>query len=109
MRSKGKLIVIDHVPADVCTVCGDVLLSPETVRHIEGILKKTGKPVLRGGFRYSSPRLRPAIAKDLLETYARQLEQYEAWVKQAGFAGYERELGDAIPGDVSENFTLLAK
>ena len=44
VRSKGKLIVIDHVPADVCTVCGDVLLSPETVRHIESILKKTGKP-----------------------------------------------------------------
>lgn len=31
----NRIIVIDHVPAEVCTVCGDVLFTPETVRQIE--------------------------------------------------------------------------
>lgn len=31
----NRIIVIDHVPAEVCTVCGDVLFTPETVRRIE--------------------------------------------------------------------------
>lgn len=38
VRSKGNVIVIDHVPAEVCNVCGDVLFTPETVRRIEQIL-----------------------------------------------------------------------
>jgi YgiT-type zinc finger domain-containing protein len=38
VRHKGEVIVIDHVPAEVCTVCGDVLLRPDTVRRIEEIL-----------------------------------------------------------------------
>jgi hypothetical protein len=32
-------MVIDHVPAEVCSVCGDVLLTPETVRRIEALLQ----------------------------------------------------------------------
>ena len=31
----GEVMVIDHVPAEVCNVCCGVLLTPETVRHIE--------------------------------------------------------------------------
>jgi len=38
VRHQGRVIVIDHVPADVCDVCGDVLLAPETVRNIEQLL-----------------------------------------------------------------------
>ena len=38
VRYRGEVIVIDHVPAEVCTVCGDVLLRPDTVRRIEEIL-----------------------------------------------------------------------
>ncbi len=45
VRYKGKITVIDHVPAEVCSICGDVLFKPETVRHIEGVLKKAYKPV----------------------------------------------------------------
>jgi hypothetical protein len=30
--------------ADVCQVCGDVLLKPETVRHIEELLRKETPP-----------------------------------------------------------------
>lgn len=45
VRYKGQVIVIDHVPAEVCTVCGDVLLSPKTVRQIEELLRKREQPV----------------------------------------------------------------
>ncbi len=44
VRYKGQVIVIDHVPAEVCSVCGDVLLTPETVRHIEELLKTAARP-----------------------------------------------------------------
>ncbi len=39
VRHQGEVIVIDHVPAEVCTVCGDVLLKPDTVRRIEALLR----------------------------------------------------------------------
>lgn len=44
VRRRGKVIVIDHVPAEVCAVCGDVLLAPETVRHIEKLLESPQAP-----------------------------------------------------------------
>ncbi len=44
VRYQGQIKVIDHVPADVCTLCGDILLKPETVRHIEKLLKAKAKP-----------------------------------------------------------------
>jgi len=28
VRHNGQVIVIDHVPAEVCRICGDVLLKP---------------------------------------------------------------------------------
>jgi YgiT-type zinc finger domain-containing protein len=40
-----EVIVIDHVPAEVCDVCADVLLTPETVRRIEALLAATPPPV----------------------------------------------------------------
>lgn len=40
----GQVIVIDHVPAEVCTVCGDVRLKPETVRRIESLLQTATRP-----------------------------------------------------------------
>jgi hypothetical protein len=36
--------VIDHGPAEVCGVCGDVLLSPETVRRLEALLETPAPP-----------------------------------------------------------------
>ena len=36
--------MIDHVPAEVCDVCGDVLFSPQTIKHVEGILRSMRKP-----------------------------------------------------------------
>jgi len=45
VRYQGQVIVIDHVPAEVCIVCGDVLLKPETVRGIETLLRTATRPV----------------------------------------------------------------
>ncbi len=44
VRHQGQVIVIDHVPAEVCPVCGDVLLNPETVRRIEVLLQTAPHP-----------------------------------------------------------------
>ena len=45
VRHRGQVVVIDHVPAEVCSVCGDVLLKPETVRRIEKLLTAATHPV----------------------------------------------------------------
>ena len=39
LKYQGQVRVIDHVPAEVCSVCEDVLLKPETIRHIEQLLQ----------------------------------------------------------------------
>ncbi len=44
VRYHGEVVVIDHVPAEVCAVCGDVLLRPDTIRHIEEILRSASRP-----------------------------------------------------------------
>ena len=44
VRYHGQVIVIDHVPAEVCSVCGDVLFKPETVRRIEELLRAEAHP-----------------------------------------------------------------
>lgn len=45
VRHQGRVIVIDHVPVEVCSVCRDVLLKPETVRRIETLLRTAARPV----------------------------------------------------------------
>jgi YgiT-type zinc finger domain-containing protein len=47
VRHHGQVVVIDHVPAEVCPVCGDVLLKPETVRRIEALLRTEPFPAKR--------------------------------------------------------------
>ena len=44
VRENDQVTVINHVPAEVCRACGDVLLSPETVRHIEELLRTKPSP-----------------------------------------------------------------
>jgi YgiT-type zinc finger domain-containing protein len=44
VKYKDEVIVIDGVPAEVCSICGDVLLKPETVRRIEQLLQSQEKP-----------------------------------------------------------------
>ena len=43
-RHQGQVIVIDHVPTEVCSECGDVLLRPETIRRLEELLTTTAQP-----------------------------------------------------------------
>jgi len=38
------VIVFDHVPAEVCPVCGDVLFRTEIVRRIEALLDGAVRP-----------------------------------------------------------------
>ena len=47
VQREGQVIVIDHVPADVCAVCGDTLLHPDTVRRIETLLNQKHRPASR--------------------------------------------------------------
>ena len=43
-RHAGEVVVVDGVPAEVCRVCGDVLLRIGTVRRIEEILDAAAVP-----------------------------------------------------------------
>jgi YgiT-type zinc finger domain-containing protein len=47
VRWRGDIVVIDHVPAEVCSVCGDTLLDPQTVRQIERMLSDLAAPTRR--------------------------------------------------------------
>ena len=44
VRHDEQIIVIDRVPAEVCSVCGDVLMEPGTVRRIEALLQQRRQP-----------------------------------------------------------------
>ena len=44
LRYQGEVIVIDHVPAEVCSVCGDILLHPQTIHRIESLLHNLNSP-----------------------------------------------------------------
>jgi len=44
IKHKGKVLVFENVPADVCDVCSDTLLSPETIRGIEQIMHRGSRP-----------------------------------------------------------------
>lgn len=46
VRHDGQIIVIDHVPADICSVCGDALLEPDTVRRIGSLIDEKRKPAM---------------------------------------------------------------
>lgn len=43
---EGKLVAVEHVPADVCGRCGEEYFDPDTVNRIQQVIY-TGKPVGR--------------------------------------------------------------
>lgn len=43
-QHEGHVIVIAHVPAAVCSVCGDTLFKLQTVQRIEELLRKRRRP-----------------------------------------------------------------
>lgn len=44
VNQNGEIFVFEHVPAEVCSVCGDTLFKPETVRHIEELIQNRRQP-----------------------------------------------------------------
>jgi YgiT-type zinc finger domain-containing protein len=45
IEHQGKLYVIENVPARVCRETGEQFFAPETVEHIQAIVKGRGRPV----------------------------------------------------------------
>jgi len=45
LRHKGKLVIIDGVPAQVCRQCGERLVSGRTSRDIDAVLESSVPPV----------------------------------------------------------------
>ena len=45
IEHQGKLYVIENVPARVCRETGEEFFAPETVEHIQSIVKGHGRPV----------------------------------------------------------------
>ena len=45
VRQGDRIIVVEHIPAEVCDVCGDVLFTPETIEHLEALRQTTAPPV----------------------------------------------------------------
>ena len=41
----GKFYIVEHVPARVCQETGEQFFSPETVEHIQSLIKDGKKPV----------------------------------------------------------------
>ena len=44
LRHGGHVVVVDHVPVDICSTCGDVLLRAETIRRMEALLEERNHP-----------------------------------------------------------------
>jgi YgiT-type zinc finger domain-containing protein len=44
IEHRGKLYVIEHVPARVCRETGEQYFAPETVEHLQAIVKGGGQP-----------------------------------------------------------------
>ncbi len=44
VRKGDEIIVFENVPAEVCTICGDSILKPDTVRRLEKAIKERAKP-----------------------------------------------------------------
>ncbi len=39
-----EIYVFDHVPVEVCSICGDTLLKPDTIRTLERRMKEKKQP-----------------------------------------------------------------
>jgi YgiT-type zinc finger domain-containing protein len=46
VRQEDRIIVVEHIPAEVCSVCGDVLFTPATIERLEA-LRKSDAPTAR--------------------------------------------------------------
>ncbi len=39
-----QIIVVEHIPAEVCSVCGDVLFAPETIEQLDALRSSPPSP-----------------------------------------------------------------
>ena len=46
-KQNGQPVMIDEVPALVCQVCGDTVIEPDVMRHIEALLHSEEQPEKR--------------------------------------------------------------
>jgi YgiT-type zinc finger domain-containing protein len=44
LQYKHEVFVFDNVPAEVCSVCGDTILAPNTVNKLELMLREKTTP-----------------------------------------------------------------
>lgn len=44
VERSSEVVCVDHVPALVCTVCGDVQFETDTVRRLQALMETRGKP-----------------------------------------------------------------
>jgi len=44
LTHRGKLYVVEHVPARVCEETGEEFFSPETVEHIQALVRGQKRP-----------------------------------------------------------------
>lgn len=44
VKQKSRVLVFEDVPAQVCDICSDTLLSPSTIRHLEQMIKLKSEP-----------------------------------------------------------------
>jgi YgiT-type zinc finger domain-containing protein len=45
LQQGDQVIVVEHIPAEVCSMCGDVLFTPETIERLETIRQRVENPV----------------------------------------------------------------
>lgn len=45
VKRGADVMVFENVPAQVCDVCSDILLTPDTIRHIEATIQDHGRPL----------------------------------------------------------------
>ncbi|GAC1389723.1 MAG: hypothetical protein NVS4B11_20650 [Ktedonobacteraceae bacterium] len=44
IRQGDRILVVEHIPAEVCNLCGDVLFTPETIEQLEVLRQTTATP-----------------------------------------------------------------
>jgi hypothetical protein len=44
VKRSSEVLVFENIPAEVRDICSDTLLAPETVRHLETMIRHTSKP-----------------------------------------------------------------
>lgn len=44
VRAGDRLIVVTHIPAEVCAACGDTLFTPATIEQLEALGRSTAPP-----------------------------------------------------------------